>query len=167
VNTVGTAVERLEIFPLKLTESLALVSILGLPGQSGFARVLFGYLYRQGITTSFLAETTGQGACRDLVFTVSEEQLEEIQGDLESLRVALQADTVKVDRPVTLVRILGPHFDIRPGVAGYLFGRMVKEGIGALASSTTITTTLLVVPQPQAEQLIRLLKSIFVVPGKK
>lgn len=164
---VGILVERLEIFPLKVTEPLALVSFLGIPYQGGLAQPLFGYLYRQGIASSFFAETTGSGGFRDMLFAVDEEVLEGIQGDLESLRMALHAHAVRVDKPVALARILGPHFDIRPGVAGHLFSGMAKAGITVLASSTTITTTLLIVPLSQEEQLIRVLESIFTVPGRR
>lgn len=159
--------ERLEIFPLKLMEPLALVSFVGLPDRAGFARVFFGYLSRQGITTPFLVEAAGRETSRDLIFAVTEEQFKGIQDDLESLRGASRAETVRVDRPVAMVRVLGPHFDIRPGVTGYLFGRLKKDGIQVLASSTTITTMLLVVPLTQAEQLITLLESSFVLPGRK
>ena len=159
--------EPFEVFPLKVTESLALLTIIGIPDQESTTTTLYDYLHRNGITTVFLTEGSDCHGVRNIAMAFGEDLLKGIESELEALRIVLQAKAVIVEKPVALVRILGPHFDIRPGVAGRLFGKLAKAGIKVLAASTTITTSLLVVPEDKAEQVIRALESIFKVPRSR
>ena len=131
-----------------------------------WGRVLFSYLERKGIKLLLVAEGPAGNGGRNLVLVIGEEAFETCRSDLDTLREAMEALSVEVSRPVAVVRILGPHFDIRPGIAGVLFGRLQREGIEVLASAVTITASMIVVAEHQVELLIRALGSLFRLPDR-
>jgi aspartokinase len=159
--------ERFEIFPLKVIRPLVLIGLLGFPRMGAPTRVLFNYLDHAGIRTCLLAEGPDDGDGRNLVVAITEQDLARCEADLDPLRLAMSAQAVVIERPVAVIRVLGPHFDVLPGVAGLLFSELTKSGIRVLACSTTITTTLLAVPEEQADKVVRNLERIFHLPGRK
>jgi aspartokinase len=159
--------EPFEIFPLKITRPLALIAFVGLPRWGSATRLLFNYLYRNAISAAFLTAGSAGETGRSLVLGIDLEQMEKCRGELEVLKSALGAEKVLVEEPVAVIRILGPHFDIRPGIAGLLFAGLMQGGVRLLANSTTITSSLLVVPEEQVEKTLRVLRSIFRLPESK
>jgi aspartokinase len=164
---MGPVHETLEIFPLKIAESQAMLSFLGIPSRGATSRVLFNYLERKGVKLLLVTEGPAGRSDRNLNLVIGDEELEMCQPDLDTLRVAVEANSVEITRPVAVVRILGPHFDIRPGIAGSLHSRLQLSGIEVLVSAVTITTSHLVVPQGQVEQLGRILGSLFRIPDRE
>jgi aspartokinase len=155
--------ERPEIFPLKAVHPMALLSFVEMPDDPGAAQMLLTYLQQAEAAIPFvLEEPTTAG--RNLMMLVEPDVLEG-GSDIRSILKELgQARELVVQAPVTMIRIFGPHFDIRPGLAAILFGGLYKAGVDLLASSTTITSTLLVAPEAQTELLLRVLRGIFRLP---
>jgi aspartokinase len=159
--------ELFEIFPLKITRSLVLLGFMRFPAKGNPSRILFDYFREIGIASQFLAEGSSDDDSRDLLIVLPEKDFRRCEADLEALRSAMTAESFAVERPVSMIRILGPHFDIRPGVASLLFSRLAKDDIKVLANSTTITTSLLIIHEDQLEQTVRALNSIFRLPHSK
>jgi aspartokinase len=159
--------ELLDIFPLKIVRSLALLSFIGFPKSEASTRVLFNYLSKSGVSSFFLVEGPSEDGNRSLTLALSLDALDRCQAELEALREIMQAQAVIVEKPVAIIRILGPHFDIRPGIAGFLFGKLARSDIELLANSTTITSSLLVVREEEVEQAVRVISSIFRLPQSK
>jgi aspartate kinase len=157
----------LEIFPLKIITSQAIFAFIEYPASEYPSRILFGYLHQRGITITCLVEAPAGGGHRNLVLVVSVESLHKVQGELETLRGAVGAKELAIQESVAVIRILGPHFDIRPAIAGMLYGRLEEAGIKVLANSTTGTTSLLVIQESQLEETLRELKAIFRLPKGK
>ncbi len=161
--------ERLDIFPLKVMRPAALLRFLDLPelaSRPGHS-YLFRYLLEDRMNILFLTESGHERNVRNLSLVVDSERVEKRLQDLGSLRELTGVASVQVEAPVAVIRILGPHFDIRPGIVGPLFETLERGRIDVLAVSTTITTTLLVIREDQAERTVRLLGSLFRTPGKK
>jgi len=156
--------ERFEIFPLKIITLQSLLSFIGYPEDGHSSSILFNYLRQNGIAINFLAEGPAADKSRSLVLVVATDALKKLEAELEVLSTAIRAQTMIIERAVAVIRILGPHFDIRPGIAGLLYGRLEKAGIRILANATTITTSLLVVFENEVEQIKRELAKIFQLP---
>ena len=159
--------DLLDIFPLKTFSGLALLSFVGFPKNEASTRVLFNYLNKTGISSSFLVEGATRDGNRSITLAITLDALESCQAELEAVREVMEAEEVSMEKPVAVIRILGPHFDLRPGIAGLLFGKLAKSGIELLANSTTITSSLLVVREEQVDQAVRAIGSIFRLPQKK
>jgi aspartokinase len=159
--------EILDIFPLKIIPAQVLLGFIGCPADEHSSRILFSYLHQKGITITVLVEAPAGGEYRDLILVVSKEVLHNLQTELEVLQAAIQAKALAIEEPVAVIRILGPHFDIRPGITGRLYVRLAKAGIKVLANSITATTSLLVVYESELEITQRELRAVFRTPKSK
>jgi aspartokinase len=156
--------EALEIFAPKVMRAQALLSFVQCTADELSFRVLFSYLQQNGIVITLLSEGPATDEARNLVLVISEDALRKIEPELETLQMAMRAQALVIHRAVAVVRILGPHFDIRPGVAGMLFKHMEQAGVRMLANSTTITTSLLVVFESELDKVEREIGRIFHMP---
>jgi aspartokinase len=156
--------ERLTIFPLKINRPLAMISFREVPDDEAATRLLFHQLDQRGVALDFLLAELAPSMRRNIVFCVSQELLGALRKDLDRFKGLVRVKAAVIEEPVAVVRILGPHFDIRPGIIALLMGKLVAEGIKVLATSTTITSSMLVVAETQLEMTVRLLRRIFHLP---
>lgn len=159
--------EPLDIFPLKTTTSQVMLVFVEFPIDDYSSGMLFTFLHQHGITLSFLLEGPAGDDRRNLILVINEEALPKVQKELEALAESLEATALLLEKSVAVIRILGPHFDLRPGITGRIYGRLARAGIRVLANSTTVTTSLLVVKQSEVEETHRALKTIFRPPQSK
>lgn len=159
--------ELLDIFPLKIIPAQVLLGFIGCPADEHSSRILFSYLHQKGITITVLVEGPAGGQYRDLILVVGREVLETLQAELGVLQAAMQTKTLAIEDPVAVIRILGPHFDIRPGITGRFYARLAKAGITVLANSITATTSLLVVHESELEITQRELRAVFRTPKNR
>lgn len=159
--------EVLEIFPLKIIPAQVLLAFKGCPADVRFSRILFNYLHQKGVSITVLVEGAAEGQHRDLILVVGKEFLCSLKAELGELREAMQTKALAIEEPVAVIRILGPHFDIRPGITGRLYASLAKAGIKVLANSITATTSLLVVYESELEIAQRELRAVFRTPKGK
>lgn len=157
---------RPDIFPLKVIRPMAVLRFVGVPDSEECTRLLFGYLQENGTDIPFVLGEPAPAGVRNLILAMDQVAVEREEGILAVLRELARARELIVVKQAAMVRIFGPHFDIRPGLAAILFSSLSKAGINILASSTTITSTLLVVPDSQTDALLRLLRTIFRLPKR-
>lgn len=159
--------ELLEIFPLKILRDLTQLSFLGIPTRPGATRALFDFLERHGIPVKFLLEGCAGGERRDLIICVTKEAFTSLEPELQELKVRMQPQEILVRESIAVVRILGPHFDIRPGTSGLLFSALAGAGIKIYSNATTITSSTCVIPDSQVEAAERAISRTFNIPKKK
>jgi len=163
---VGSA-ETLEIFPLKIQRNLTQLSFLRIPTRPGATRPLFDLLERHGILVRFVLEGCAGDYNRDLVICIDSEAFARLEPELKEVNTRMQAQALELRQPVAVIRILGPHFDIRPGTSGLLFGALDRAGITVFSNATTITSSMCVIPDDQVEAAERTIGRTFEVPKKK
>ena len=163
---MGSA-ETLEIFPLKIQRNLTQLSFLRIPTRPGATRPLFDLLERHSILVRFVLEGCAGDYNRDLVICIDSEAFSLLEPELKEVNTRMQAQALELRQPVAVIRILGPHFDIRPGTSGLLFGALDRAGITVFSNATTITSSMCVIPDDQVEAAERTIGRIFEVPKKK
>ena len=121
--------ERLEIFPLKIFRDLTQISFLGIPSRPGATRPVFDLLERQVVPLRFLLKGCAADLSRDLIICIDSKAFTRLHSELTEVKGRMQPREVLIRKKVALVRMLGPHFDIRPGTSGLLFSALAREGI--------------------------------------
>lgn len=159
--------EILEIFPLKILRNLTQLSFLRIPTRPGATRPLFDLLERHGTPVRFLLEGCAGDNNRDLVICIAIEAFARLESTLQEVNTIMQAQQLELQQPVAVVRVLGPHFDIRPGTSGLLFEALERAGIKVFSNATTITSSMFVIPDDQVEQAERAISRTFEIPKKK
>jgi aspartokinase len=165
-TTVGVT-ETLEIFPLKVLRDLIQLNFLRIPARPGATRPLFDLLERHNVSVKFLLEGCTGDFNRDLVICIVQDGFSRLEPELKEVANRMQAQAVEVRRSVAVIRVLGPHFDIRPGTSGLLFEALDRAGITVLSIATTITSSMLVIPNDQVAAAERVIGRTFDVPKKK
>ena len=159
--------ESLEIFPLKISRDLTQLSFLGLPSRPGATRPLFDLLERHGVPLKFLLEGCAGDLNRDLVICIGSDDFSLLEPELKEVKAIMQPQDVWIRQPVAVIRLLGPHFDIRPGTSGLLFSAFARAGVTVYSNATTITSSLCVIPEDQLETAIRAIGRTFALPKVK
>ncbi len=163
---MGSA-ETLEIYPLKIQGGLTQLSFLRIPTRPGATRPLFDLLERHHVPVRFLIEGCAGDYSRDLIVCIDSEAFTRLEPELKEVEKRMQTQTLKLRQPVAVVRVLGPHFDIRPGTSSLLFGALQRANITILSNATTITSSMCVIPDDQVEAAKRVIGRTFEVPKKK
>ena len=159
--------ETLEIYPLKILRNLTQLSFLRIPTRPGATRPLFDLLERYRVPIRFVLEGCAGDYNRDLVICIASEAFAGLEPELKEVNIRMQAQALELRRPVAVIRILGPHFDIRPGTSGLLFGALDRAGITILSNATTITSSMCVISDDQVEAAERVIGRVFDVPKTK
>lgn len=159
--------ETLEIFPLKILRDLVQLNFLRLPIRPGATRPLFDLLERHRVAVKFLLEGCAGDFNRDLIICVAKDDFSQLEPELKEVTNRMQPQAVELRRSVALVRVLGPHFDIRPGTSGLLFEALEQAGITVFSISTTITSSMCVIPDDQVAAAERVIGRTFDIPKKK
>jgi aspartokinase len=159
--------ESLQIFPLTILRNLTQISFLGLPSRPGATRPLFDLLERYDHSLKFLLEGCSDNSRRDLIVCITREALSHLQDELDGIKERMQPQHLVIRQPVAVVRMLGPHFDLVPGVSGLLFSTLAKAAVQVLSNATTITSSSCVIPEDQVEVAVRAIGRVFDIPKRK
>ena len=160
-------VEALQIFPLKITRGLVQLSFLGIPSRPGMTRPLFDILSRQGVGVKHLVEGCRDQSISDLLICIAAEPFARLQGELREIKARLQPREFVVRERVAVVRMLGPHFDLRPGTSGLLLTALIQAGVRIYSNATTITSSSCVIPEDQVKAAERAIGRAFLIAGSK
>ena len=159
--------ETLEIFPLKVLRDLIQLHFLRIPTRPGATRPLFDLLERHNVSVKFLLEGCSGDFNRDLIICIAKDGFDLLEPELKEITHRMQAQALELQPSVAVVRVLGAHFDIRPGTSGLLFGALDQAGIKVFSIATTITSSLCVIPDDQVAAAERVIGRTFAVPKKK
>jgi aspartokinase len=160
--------EPLQIFPLKIERDLVQITFLGVPSRPGDTRPLFDFLERRSVPLRLLLVGVNDTTDRDIVICINRLDFARLQLELDDLTARMQPQRVAFRQEVALIRILGPHFDIRPGPSGLLFSALTRAGVQVFSNSTTLTSSTCVIPETQVNMAVRAIGRTFEIPkGKK
>ena len=159
--------ETLEIFPLKILRALIQLNFLRIPTRPGGTRPLFDLLERHNVSVKFVLEGCAGDVNRDLIICIANEDFSRLEPELKEVTNRMQAQALELRRSVAVVRVLGPHFDIRPGTSGLLFGALEQAGITVFSIATTITSSMCIIPDDQLETAQRVIGRTFDIPKKR
>ena len=163
---MGSA-ETLEIYPLKIQRRLTQLSFLRIPTRPGASRPLFDLLERHDVPVRFLIEGCAGDYNRDLIVCIDSEAFTRLEPELKEVETRMQTQALELRQPVAVIRVLGPHFDIRPGTSSLLFGALQQADITIFSNATTITSSMCVIPDDQVETAKRVIGRTFDIPKKK
>jgi aspartokinase len=139
--------------------------VTGVSGGGSGSEPLLNYLHRERVELSLFLEGWSDEGILSLTVVAGTEDLKRCRRELRRLAETMGAESAEFRDGVALVRLLGPHFDIKPGMASLLFGALAKAGIEVLAASTTVTSSLIVVSAEDAGRALKVLRKSFKWPG--
>ncbi len=147
-----------------MQESLVLLTLVLEKGDKSALSNLLDLFDRFHAKIELLTEGIFDGVKKIVTVALNYGDYATIANEIEDFKSQPEIERILITEDVVLIRILGAHFDIRPGVAGLIYGALKDAKIQILANSTTITSCLLVIPGDQLDNALEAIHSVFKLP---
>jgi len=166
----GTIVTKLEEKAVKtdkpvtgvaLDRNHARVDLLGVEDTPGVAAKIFSALGEAGISVDTIIQgVPGDGSRQQMAFTVNQDVLEDA---LEAVRPVLEetGGTVRGDRNIAKLSIVGIAVGSTPGVAGRMFRAVASTGANIEMIATSEVRISVVIQADKAEEALRAVHEAF------
>jgi aspartokinase len=155
---------KIKIGGIMQTTGLAKVGVMSIPDRPGIAGKIMSALGSTEINVQFIVQCIDNLGNDQVVFCISEEELE-LAGDLlEEVKQEVGGEQV-IQRPnVAIISIFGPDFRERPGIAGTMFSALGDRDINILAISTSISTLSCVIDADRLQDAVAAMRQTFDLP---
>jgi len=139
----------------------AKVTIEGVPDRPGIAGQVFRALAEQGVNVDMIVQNTSAHGVTDISFTVPRGDIEVATEICERQGPDVGAGSVRFDRDIARVSVIGAGMKSHPGVAATVFETLASEGINIEMISTSAIRVSCVVREEQVEQAVQALHDAF------
>ena len=156
--------DRIKCGGLMERGDLCLVEVLGFDWQPGQACGILGKFSNAGISLSFLSVGNGADDEKNMSFCVKTEALAEHREIIDEIKKEFNPRKVKVDAPVVIVTLYGPHFLERHTLASEVFSSLCVDGIKSHSVVSSINSISVVIDVPDRDRMVACFKQKFVWP---
>ena len=163
-NTPGTIVkeatkmENTLISGVAKDDSVARISVIGVPDQPGTAFKLFSRLSARDINVDIILQSVGHNGTRDITFTVAESNL---QDALDTLDNEFDHPNYIYDNQVAKVSIVGAGMETHAGVASKMFEALYNAQVNIQMIATSEIKVSVLIDRADADRAVRAIHSAF------
>lgn len=157
----GSTVENLLINGVTKDENVARVSVMGVPDVPGFAFKLFSLLAAKGIHVDIILQSTGCNNAKDIVFTLTKDQLKDAVDFLNSEECVLRHEAVAFDSHVAKVSIVGCAVESHHDVATQMFEALYEANINIQMISTSEIKVSVLIDEDELDNAVRVVHQKF------
>jgi aspartate kinase len=130
--------------------------------RPGVAAAIFGPLADQAINVDMIVQNVSDdGKTTDLTFTVARSELDRAVAVLESSRAALGFHSLKPDRNVVKISVIGIGMRSHAGVAKQMFQTLADKAINIQVISTSEIKVSVLIAAEYAELAVRALHTAY------
>jgi aspartate kinase len=155
-------VEKRNVTGIAYSRDDARILITGIANVPGMVAALFGPLADAGINVDMIVQNiTEDGQATDITFTVPKTELERALSVVDGLKSVLKYRSVKDDKNVAKVSIVGVGMKSHAGVAQTMFKALAEKNINILVISTSEIKVSVIISSDYTELAVRALHSAF------
>ena len=149
-----------------LDENQAQLAILRVPDRSGMAAQIFGTLAAKNISVDTIIQSQRCGIidsvpCRDIVFTVAQEDAFKAKAALTELAATAGFGEIVVDASIAKLSIVGAGMVGKPGVAAKFFAALAEEEINIQMIATSEIKVSCVIAREQGVKALKVVHEAF------
>ena len=159
-NNEGTYVKEVEQVEKMLVKGVtrdndcARVALCGVEDTPGKAFQVFSMLAKHGISVDLIIQSIGNGVKKDIAFTVTEGDLDEVLKLINEHNSMIKADEVKSTKDVSKVSIVGAGMVNNSGVAAKMFEALSDAHININMIATSEIKVSVLVDRKDAERAV-------------
>ena len=159
-NNEGTYVKEVEQVEKMLVRGVtrdndcARVALCGVEDTPGKAFQVFSMLAKHGISVDLIIQSIGNGVKKDIAFTVTEGDLDEVLKLINEHNSMIKADEVKSTKDVSKVSIVGAGMVNNSGVAAKMFEALSDAHININMIATSEIKVSVLVDRKDAERAV-------------
>lgn len=147
-------VEKMLVRGVTRDNDVARVALCGVEDTPGKAFSVFSLLAHHGISVDLIIQSIGDGASKDIAFTVAESDLAKTLELLESKKDSINAREVKWTKDVSKVSIVGAGMVNNSGVAATMFEALYGAHINIQMIATSEIKISVLVDRKDAEAAV-------------
>ncbi|MBR6547968.1 MAG: aspartate kinase [Clostridia bacterium] len=161
VKEVATTMEKMLIRGVAKDNNVARVTIVGIADVPGMAYKIFSVLSQAKINVDIILQSIGRDGSKDIVFTVSADQKDEVVEALKDVECLQSALEVNVDTDVTKLSIVGAGMESHPGVASQMFEALFSNNINIQMIATSEIKISVLIDKKDADRAVQAVHDIF------
>jgi len=143
---------------------LCLVEVMGFDWDPGKACGILGKFGRAGIPLSYLSVGNDPSGNKHMSFCVRTDLMAEHRDLLDQIREEFQPQEVKVNAPVIILTLYGPHFLEKVSLASEVFNAMCADRIRSHTLVSSVNSISVVVDVPDRDSTVACLRERFEWP---
>ena len=142
-NAEGTVVkevvkmEKMLVSGVAVDKNVARIAVLGLRDIPGMAFRLFNFISQKKINVDLILQSIGREGTKDISFTVTKENVDEVLHILQMNSDSLGFTSVDVSDDVAKISLVGAGIMSNSGMASRMFEALYDEGINIRMISTS------------------------------
>ncbi len=153
--------EKMIIQGVAKDDSVARVSIVGLPDQPGVAFKVFSLMSSLSINVDIILQSIGRDGTKDITFTVSDADMQRASAALEEQAPAIGIRDIHVDDNISKVSIVGAGMASNPGVASRMFEALGEANINIHMISTSEIKISVLIDKEQGAKAVNVIHRAF------
>jgi aspartate kinase len=142
-------------------ESVARISVVGVPDRPGLAFRIFSKLASKHINVDIILQSIGRNGTKDISFTVNLNNLTDTIALLEPYISQIGANTVVYDDSVAKVSIVGAGLESHPGMAAKMFEALYEANINIHMISTSEIKISVLINRSDADRAVSVIHEKF------
>ena len=145
-------------------QTLARISVIGLPDRPGVAAAILCALGDARINVDFIIQCIDLNQQDHFVLCIQRDELPEALRVVEAATREVRARSIVHDSRAASIAIFGPDFRERPGIAATMFRALAQAGINIEAISTSISTVTCIIAEASLQDALAAINRYFDVP---
>lgn len=154
-------VESLVINGVAKDDDVARVSVMGVPDIPGYAFKLFSLLAAKNINVDIILQANGCNDTKDIVFTLTTDQLKDAVNFLNSSECVLKHGGVSYDAHVSKVSVIGCAVESHHSVATQMFEALYESNINIQMISTSEMKISVLIDEDEADKAVKIVHRKF------
>ena len=156
-----TNVEKMLIRGVTRDNDVARIAIIGVEDTPGIAFKVFSALAKEGVNVDMILQSIGHGGTKDIVFTVTKNNLTRTLAIIEGLKDSMCYQEVNHRDDLSKVSIVGAGMVNNPGVAARMFEALFAADINIHMISTSEIKVSVLINVNNAERAVKVIHDQF------
>ncbi len=152
--------EKMLIRGVAKDDNVARVTIVGVADTPGVAYKIFADLSAAKINVDIILQSIGRDGSKDIVFTISADQKDEVEQALARSNVLKDAN-VSIDTSVTKLSIVGAGMESHPGVASKMFEALFNNDINIQMIATSEIKISVLIDKKDTDRAVQAVHDMF------
>ena len=142
-------------------ESVAKVTVVGVPDRPGIASSIFQPLAKANICVDTIVQNASINKVTDVTFTVAKTDLGKVMKVIKPVMESIGARECISDTKLAKISIVGSGIQTAPGYAARMFNALYEEGINIELISTSEIRITCIIDEARVEDAMRALHRAF------
>ncbi|MBB5265613.1 aspartate kinase [Catenibacillus scindens] len=130
-------VEKMLVSGVAVDENVSRIAVMGLADVPGTAFRLFNLISQKKINVDLIVQSVGYEGTKDIAFTVSSDNVNDVVSLLEQNKEILQYSSLEISSDVAKISLVGSGIMSTPGMASKMFEALYDAGINTRMISTS------------------------------